>query len=215
MIRIHIILPGTATAPPPVELPNLVTDLRPRPSAVDPFLTLAKAADLAGLAGVVVPHDPSGPEPLVTAAGLLRATRHITVFAGIRPWIATPQYTAKMSASLQRFSGGRFGWYVDDDADSAAFVETARDFWRRPDGLPEVLSEHAFPQVVVADEGSGAWLDASGREPDAIASQIADLTAAGVSEFFLAVSHDPGEVYRIGEYVLPLLSQERAPAHVG
>ena len=176
MSRIHIVLPPAAEAPPPVTLPDFITDLRP--AASDPFLALAKAADLVGLAGVVVPYDPEGPEPLVTAAGLLRATRHITVFAGIQPWIATPQYAAKLSATLQRFSGGRLGWYLDDDAESAAFVETARDFWQRPDGLPEVLSEHAFPRIAFA----------------------------GNEESFFAVSHDPGEVYRIGE---------REPAHVG
>lgn len=187
MSRIHIVLPRAAEAPPPVRLPEILTDIRP--AACDPHLALAKAADLAGLAGVVVPHDPDGPEPLVTAAALLRATRHVTVFAEIQPWIATPQYAAKLSASLQRFSGGRFGWYVGDDIESVAFVGTARDFWRRADGLPDVLSKHPFPEVAVA--------------------------GTGISKTFVSVGHDPGEIYRIGEHVIPLSSPEGEPARVG
>lgn len=187
MSRIHIVLPPAAEAPPPARLPEFLTDLRP--AAGDPYLALAKAADLAGLAGVVVPHDPGGFEPLVTAAALLRATRYVTVFAEIQPWIATPQYTAKLSASLQRFSGGRFGWYVGDDAESAAFVGTARDFWSRADGLPEVLSKHPFPEVAVA--------------------------GTGIAKTFVQVGHDPGEIYRIGEHVIPLSLSEGEPVHVG
>ncbi|MBS2552126.1 LLM class flavin-dependent oxidoreductase [Catenulispora sp. NL8] len=213
MSRVHIVLPSAAAAPPPAVLPDRLTDLRP--SASDPFLALAKAADLAGLASVVVPYDRQGPEPLVTAAALLRATRHVTVFAGVQPWIATPQYAAKVSASLQRFSGGRFGWYLDGDAESAAFAQTAGDFWRRPDGLPEVLSEHAFPAVVLAGASGTAHLDVAGLEPDAVAAAIDERRDAGFAEFFLTVGHDPGEIYRIGEYVLPVLSQERAPSHAG
>jgi len=213
MPRIHIVLPPVADAPPPATLPGSFTDLRPH--TIDPFLALAKAADLAGLSGIVVPHDSEGPEPLVTAAGLLRATRHVTVFAGIQPWIATPQYTAKLSASLQRFSGGRFGWYLDDTAESAAFVDTARDFWHRPDGLPDVLSEHPFPHVATAGESGTAHLDVAGLEPDAVIALIEERRGADIAEFFLAVGHDPGEIYRIGEYVLPVLSQEKEPARVG
>ncbi|MFD0634974.1 LLM class flavin-dependent oxidoreductase [Catenulispora yoronensis] len=196
-------------------LPEFLTDIRP--PAADPYVALAKAADLAGLSGVVVPNDPDGPEPLVTAAGLVRVTRHATVFAEVRPGIATPQYTAKFSATLQRFSGGRFGWYVGDDADSTAFVETAREFWDNADGLPDVLSEHAFPQVAVAKAAHSARLEVQGLAPAAVAELIDEHAGFGVTEFYFGVGHDPGEIYRIGEYVLPQLSQqkERETAHVG
>ena len=215
MSRVHIVVPSAADAPPPAVLPGFLTDLRP--CAPDPFVALARAADLAGLSGVVVPFDPDGPEPLVTAAALLRVTRHVSVFAGIQPWIATPQYTAKLSATLQRFSGGRFGWYLADDAESAAFTQTAREFWHSAEGLPDVLSEHTFPQVSVAGQAGSALLDIAGLGADAVTALIAEHRGAGVEEFFLTVGHDPGEVYRIGEYVLPVLSQaqEKEPAHVG
>ncbi|GAB0103934.1 hypothetical protein JMUB6875_29080 [Nocardia sp. JMUB6875] len=163
----HIVLPRTA-APPPVALPAFLTDQRPTPESS--ALALARAADLAGLAGVLVPFDPEGPETLVTAAALLRATRYIEVIAEFHSGIATPQYTAKLSASLQRFSGGRLGWKLpDDDPERERFVKVARDFWHSPEGLPKPLSDTPFPNV---------YADSSG---------------------FVEVGHDPGEVFRLGE----------------
>ncbi|GAB0102800.1 hypothetical protein JMUB6875_17710 [Nocardia sp. JMUB6875] len=163
----HIVLPRTP-APPPVRLPAFLTDLRPAPESS--ALALARAADLAGLAGVLVPFDPEGPESLVTAAGLLRATRYIEVVAEFHSDIATPQYAAKFSASVQRFSGGRLGWKLPvDDPGRERFVAVAREFWHSPDGLPKPLSDTAFPNV------------------------YNDTTA------FVEVGHDPGEVFRLGE----------------
>jgi alkanesulfonate monooxygenase SsuD/methylene tetrahydromethanopterin reductase-like flavin-dependent oxidoreductase (luciferase family) len=138
------------------------------------------------------------------------------VSAGLEPWIATPQYAAKLSASLQRFSGGRLNWYFDaEGAETAAFLGTAEEFWQRPDGLPEVLSEHAFPLVLIGGSPSCARLDLRGLSLEAAVTAIEAHAQAGVSDFFLEVGDDPGEVYRLGEYVLPLLSTEREPDHVG
>ena len=220
MTRIYLVLPPEAAAPAPVGLPGFVTDVRP-PSAGG-TLALAKAADLAGLTGVLVPYDPDGADALVTAAGLLRVTRHVEVLAGLAPWIATPQYTAKLSASLQRFSGGRFGWYFDDSgADEAGhaaiadFVATADDFWHRSDGLPDVLSEHSFPRVSRAASAASVQLDGRGQAPQEIAAVIdKQQHEADIAEFFIEVGHDPGAVLRLGEYVLPLLSHEKEPDHV-
>lgn len=198
MTRVYIVLPPESESPPPIALPGFVTDVRP--PATGPALALAKAADLAGLAGVVVPADPDGPEPLVTAGALLRATRHVEVLAAVEPWIATPQYTAKFSASLQRFSGGRFGWYVDAaDQEAEAFVGTARDFWKRPEGLPDVLSEHAFPRVITT---AAPRLDVRGLAPAEIVALVEKQAA---DEVLLEVGVEPGEVLRLGEYVLPQL----------
>ncbi|MCX4090869.1 LLM class flavin-dependent oxidoreductase [Nocardia sp. alder85J] len=170
----HIVLPRAADAPEPVRLPVHLTDLRPAPESS--ALALARAADLAGLAGVLVPFDPDGPESLVTAAALLRATRYVEIVAGIHSGIATPQYAAKLSASLQRFSGGRLGWHLAaDDPGRAEFVAVAREFWHSPQGLPKPLSDNPFPALYLGGvDGRGT---------------------AG----FVEVDHDPGEVYRLGE----------------
>ncbi|GAA2692835.1 hypothetical protein GCM10010412_083990 [Nonomuraea recticatena] len=85
----------------------------------DHLLQVARAAELAGFTGAYAPFDPDGEETLVVSAGLLRATRHLRLLAGFHPAVATPVYAAKLSASLQRFSGDRLDWRLEVDLDPA------------------------------------------------------------------------------------------------
>lgn len=204
---VNVVLPrgDSATAPP--RLPAFVTDVRPAPT--DTAVALARAADLAGLAGVVVPFDPDGPESLVTAARLLRRTRRLVVHAGLEPWVTTPQYAAKVSASLQRFSGSRLGWHVTGSG-AEQFVRTAREFWSAPTGLPAVLSTSPFPAVPAS---GSVWLDVAGRSVDDVLALAGEHRDA--EQLFLTVGPDPGEVLRLGEYLLPFLATRREPARVG
>ncbi|NUR89218.1 MAG: LLM class flavin-dependent oxidoreductase [Nonomuraea sp.] len=91
---------------------------RPAQRPGDPFDQLAqvgRAAELAALTGALAPFDPEGDESLVVSAALLRQSRHLRLVAGIHPAAATPVYAAKISASLQRFSGGRLDWWLQAD----------------------------------------------------------------------------------------------------
>ncbi|MFC4121537.1 LLM class flavin-dependent oxidoreductase [Nonomuraea zeae] len=101
-------------------LPPFVTDLRAGASGpFDHLAQIGRAAELAAIGGALVPFDPAGEESLVVAAGLLRQSRHLRVVAGFHPGIATPVYAAKVSASLQRFTGNRLGWQLDVELDPA------------------------------------------------------------------------------------------------
>ncbi|MET7335107.1 LLM class flavin-dependent oxidoreductase [Nonomuraea sp. NPDC005650] len=113
--RFHVVLPTRSTAAP--ELPAFVTDVRP--ALADQAGRAAVAADLAGLAGALVPFDPGGQESLTVAAGVLRRTRHLRVVAEFHAAVATPVYAAKLSASLQRFAAGRLSWRLAIDLDPA------------------------------------------------------------------------------------------------
>lgn len=115
MTCFHVILP--TRSPARAELPAFVTDVRPAPT--DPAGRIAVAADLAGLAGALVPFDPGGQESLTVAANVLRRTRHLRVVAEFHAAVATPVYAAKVSASLQRFTAGRLGWRLAVDLDPA------------------------------------------------------------------------------------------------
>jgi alkanesulfonate monooxygenase SsuD/methylene tetrahydromethanopterin reductase-like flavin-dependent oxidoreductase (luciferase family) len=164
MPEIHLVLP-TRPAARPAFGPG-ITDRRP--PGRDPFDLLARVAagaDLAGLAGVHVPDDPDGVESLVASSAVLRRTRHVTVSAGFAPGVATPVYAAKLSASLQRFSGGRFGWFLGgvDPELTGEFLTIARGVWNEPDfsfegrhfavlkgGLGPVLANGPFPRVYLS-----------------------------------------------------------------
>lgn len=201
--RLHIVIPFRAEQPERVVLPERITDRRP--ATADTVLALTKAADLGGLNGVVLPAGPDELEPWVLGAHLLRRTRYVTVFLPVEAGIATAQYVAKFTASLQRFSAGRAGWIVSDEPASTDVVSTARDFWASPDGLPPVLSEHPFPHVLVTRGASVARLAASGVASDALAAEIERLSASGVEDVLIDVAADPGEVLRIAERVIPTL----------
>lgn len=116
MTRFHITVP--TRTPERVELPEFVADLRP-PDRGTSHRLVGRAAELAGLDGALVPFDPGGLESLVVAAGLLRDSRRIEVIAEFHPGIATPVYAAKLSASSQRYTGGRLGWRLAVDLDPA------------------------------------------------------------------------------------------------
>jgi alkanesulfonate monooxygenase len=125
MTEIHLIAPTRAPERP--VLPSFVTDVRPAP-----YDGLSRAADLAGLTGLFVPFDPDGAESLVTAAGLLRNSRHLRVVAEFHPGIATPVYAAKFAASVQRFSHDRLGWQLAVDLDRST-ARAQGDFLEGPD----------------------------------------------------------------------------------
>jgi alkanesulfonate monooxygenase len=99
-----------------VVFPDFVTDIRPPTSDPEHHL-VARAAELAGLDGALVPFDPYGHESLVVGAALLRDSRRIQVIAEFHPGIATPVYAAKLSASLQRYADGRLGWSLAVELD--------------------------------------------------------------------------------------------------
>ncbi|WP_326644444.1 LLM class flavin-dependent oxidoreductase [Streptosporangium sp. NBC_01755] len=123
MARFNVTLPVRTAARR--TLPTFVTDVRPARS--DPAGRAGRAAELAGLSGALVPFDPEGQESLVVAAGLLRDSRHLRVIAEFHPGIATPVYLAKLSASLQRFSADRLGWWLTVDLNPAV-ARTEGDF---------------------------------------------------------------------------------------
>jgi alkanesulfonate monooxygenase len=116
LTRFHITVPTRTRER--AELPEFVTDLRPHDRGTGYHL-VGRAAELAGLDGALVPFDPCGGESLVVAAALLRDSRRIEVIAEFHPGIATPVYAAKLSASLQRYTGGRLGWRLAVDLDPA------------------------------------------------------------------------------------------------
>ncbi|MGK8489039.1 LLM class flavin-dependent oxidoreductase [Nocardia asiatica] len=96
------------------------TDLRPgRFGPFDDLAQIVHAAELAGLDGVLAPYDPNGEESWVVTGGALRATRYARVVVEFQPAFGTPVYAAKISATLQRLSGGRLAWQLAVDTDPA------------------------------------------------------------------------------------------------
>lgn len=90
-----------------------VTD--PRGDAFNYFDYLhqvARAADLAGFDGLVIPDDPSGDESWIVAGYVARGTRHLRLIAEFQASRGSAVYAAKNTVSFQRFVQNRFAWQL-------------------------------------------------------------------------------------------------------
>jgi alkanesulfonate monooxygenase len=116
--------------------------------AVDlPYLRqIAQAADALGFAGVLLPTGRSCEDAWVVAAAMVPLTERLRFLVALRPGIISPTAAARMTATLDRLSGGRVlinvvtggdpvesegdGVFLDHDERYAATGEFL-EVWRR------------------------------------------------------------------------------------
>jgi alkanesulfonate monooxygenase len=73
----------------------------------DYLLETAKAIEIAGFDGALIPSFQDTDDPWVAAAAIARHTKTFRFMIAFQPPWINPVYAAKASASLQRLSGGR------------------------------------------------------------------------------------------------------------
>lgn len=71
------------------------------------LLEEARAAEIAGFDGALIPSFPDSEDPWVIAASIARHTKTLRFMIAYQPMWFDPVYAAKASASLQRLSGER------------------------------------------------------------------------------------------------------------
>jgi alkanesulfonate monooxygenase len=76
---------------------------------IDYIAQVAKAAELAGFEGALLP---TGPEPWVVAAALARETRRIKFLIAFQATWTLPAYAAQQAAILQTVSRNRLEWNI-------------------------------------------------------------------------------------------------------
>lgn len=79
----------------------------------DYLAQIARAAELTGFDGIVIPDEPEGEEPWIVTGALLRETRRVQIVTAVAPGSASGVYHAKMASSVQRFSGDRQAWLIE------------------------------------------------------------------------------------------------------
>jgi alkanesulfonate monooxygenase len=90
-----------------------VRDERPgRFTYADYAVQVARAADLAGFHGLLLPSDPAGEEPWILGSALARETRHLRIVPEFSPESASAVYSAKLAFTFQRFFNERLGWLL-------------------------------------------------------------------------------------------------------
>lgn len=78
----------------------------------DHLLEIARAAELAGFDGGLVPSFPNTDDPWVISAAIARRTKSFKFMIAFQPAWIDPAYAAKAAASLQRLSGGRLNFNI-------------------------------------------------------------------------------------------------------
>jgi alkanesulfonate monooxygenase len=68
---------------------------------------VAGAADALDYDGVLIPTGQSCEDPWIVASSLIEATRQLRFLVAVRPGIMSPSVAARMTATLDRLSGGR------------------------------------------------------------------------------------------------------------
>ncbi|MDY0973474.1 LLM class flavin-dependent oxidoreductase [Massilia sp. CFBP9012] len=111
---------GERAAPGHIPFSEGVSDPRgDRFNYFDYLHQVARAADITGFDGVLVPHDLEGDESWIVAGYLARGTRHVRLIAGFDAGWGSAVYAAKNAVSFQRATDGRFGWQIVAGADEA------------------------------------------------------------------------------------------------
>lgn len=73
----------------------------------DYLLEVARAAELSGFDGALIPSFPDSEDPWVIASAIARHTKTLRFMIAYQPMWFHPLYAAKAAASLQRLSNGR------------------------------------------------------------------------------------------------------------
>jgi alkanesulfonate monooxygenase len=84
---------------------------------IDYIAQVAKAAEIAGFEGALLP---TGPEPWIAAAALARETRRIKFLIAFQATWTLPAYAAQQAAILQNLSRGRLDWNIITGGNPAA-----------------------------------------------------------------------------------------------
>jgi alkanesulfonate monooxygenase len=107
-------------------------------SLVEYMVEVARAAESAGFVGGLLPSFPMTDDPFIAAAAIARATHAFRFMVAFQPGFLDPVHAARMSASLQRLSGGRLVyniitggggpaqlWWGDTTPHDARYLRTA------------------------------------------------------------------------------------------
>ncbi|MEV5707194.1 LLM class flavin-dependent oxidoreductase [Actinoallomurus sp. NPDC052274] len=215
MTRFHVVVPTRRRTP--VVLPEFVTDPRP-PGPQGEHHLVGRGAELAGWDGALVPFDPDGRDSLIVAAELLRDSRHIEVIAEFHPAIATPVYAAKLSASLQRYTGARLGWRLLVDLDPAVarahgdFLEGPARYTRAEEFL--TIAKGVWDRQGYTYEGEYFQVLDGGLPPSRTPRPFPRVYLSGTSAPALELSARHADVHVLGPEDDPALIPEGVAAAV-
>lgn len=76
----------------------------------DYLAQVARAAELGGFNGVLIPQTPAGEEPWIVAGAVAREVKRLALVPSLPAPFLSAVYAAKMAISFQRLTGGCLAW---------------------------------------------------------------------------------------------------------
>jgi alkanesulfonate monooxygenase len=163
---------------------------------IDYVAQVAKAAELAGFEGALLP---TGPEPWIAAAALARETRRIKFLIAFQAAWTLPAYAAQQAAVLQNLSHGRLEWNIITGGVPAA-QRANGDFldhdlrYRRTGEFLDII-KGLWQNETFSYEGEVYKLDNGSLWPAARRERRPGVYFSGFSDAALAVAARHADVY--------------------
>ncbi len=195
---------------------------------------VARAADIGGFDGVLIPQTPAGEEPLIVAGGLTREVKRLTFVPSLPAPFLSAVYAAKIAVSFQRLSGDRLAWHLVTDGHggndwhghhwserelierTGEFLDVVKGVWNQPpftyQGRYYEVENGGFVPALAdrpraADTGDGST-GKSRRGPVPTQYALPTIYLSGNSEEALALSARHADVH-ILPLDTPLATKER------
>jgi alkanesulfonate monooxygenase len=166
---------------------------------IDYLSQVARAADLVGFHGALLPIFRFTEEPWVVAAALARETRNLRLLIAMQPWFLHPAYAAQMAASLQRISRGRVEWNIvtggggPDQRAYGDFIDHDSRYARTDEFLDVVKGYSAGEPFT--HHGRFYQVEEGGLVAPLKHQKVPRIYLAGASEAAMAVAAKHGDVH--------------------
>lgn len=186
--------------------PGLINGESDGSSYVDHLAEIAKAAEVSGFYGGLIPSFPMTDDPWVISGALARETKAFNFMVAFQPAFLHPLQAARMSASLQQLSGGRLVyniitggggpsqlWWGDDTghddryARTTEFLDVLRGVWSSQpfdhQGRFYSVAGAALPQILAREAVPEIYFSGSSDAALLSASKHADYYLSWLEPF--------------------------------
>ena len=158
---------------------------------------IARAAEITGFDGVLIPQTPAGEEPLIVAGALAREARRLQFLPSLPAPFLSAVYAAKIAISFQRLTGGRLAWNLVTEEHGAKswhghrwsiaeqiartdeFLDVVKGFWNQApftyQGRYYEVVDGGFPPALSGPKLPAIYLSGESEEARALGAKHADV----------------------------------------
>ena len=163
----------------------------------DHLSQIARAAEITGFDGVLIPYTPAGEEPLIVSGALAREARRLKFLPSFPAPFLSAVYAAKIAISFQRLTGGRLAWNLvteehtekswhghrwsvaEQIARTGEFLDVVKGFWNQPpftyQGRYYEVVDGGFPPALAGPKLPEIYLSGDSEEALALSAKHADV----------------------------------------